>query len=126
MAKKHAHRPESHRPPTSPAAARPRAARAPAQPTGARARFEAASRPLLARMRALPGFVMPALLAVAMFVGLAVNAPWAGVVLIVIALFLSWLTALSWPAITPGSRVLRVVVDLAILALGVLKVMGRL
>ena len=40
--------------------------------------------------------------------------------------FLLWLTAVSWPSIGTGSRVLRLVVDFAILGLGVLKLLDRL
>jgi Family of unknown function (DUF6703) len=128
MAKKRAHRPEGHPAVTPPpAAARrpPRPAATPA-PRGARAQFEDASRPLLLRMRALPTFLLPMVLAVALFLGLVIPAWWAGAFLVSIGLFLIWLTALSWPAITPGSRLLRVVVNVGVLALGVLKLLGRL
>jgi hypothetical protein len=77
-------------------------------------------------MQALPGFLVPVTLGVLLFFGLTLNATWSGVLLIVIALFLAWLTAVSWPAITTGSRILRVVVDVSVLVLGVLKLMGRL
>jgi len=81
---------------------------------------------VLMRMRALPTFLLPMVLAVALFLGLVIRAPWAGLFLIVIGLFLSWLTALSWPAVSPASRLVRVVVDAAVLTLGVLKLLGRL
>ena len=126
MAKKRVHRSGGSRPADSLQPQRPARRTPPSTPTGARARFEAASRPVLVRMRALPTFLIPMLMAVLMFVALAVRQPWAGALLIVVSAFLAWLTALSWPAITTGSRVLRVVVDLAILALGVLKLLGRI
>jgi hypothetical protein len=128
MAKKRAHRPEGHRAPSvSPAAPRQaRRAAAPAAPTGARKRFEDLSRPALTWMRALPTFLVPALLAVALLLGLAIPAPWAGSLLVGVGLFLSWLTALSWPAVSAGSRLIRVVVDLGMLALGALKLLGRI
>ena len=91
-----------------------------------RERFEDASRPMLRRMQALPGFLIPVMLGILLFFGLALSATWSGILLIVIAVFLFWLTAVSWPVITPGSRVLRVVVDVGVLALGVLKLTGRL
>lgn len=81
---------------------------------------------MLARMQAMPTFIIPVLLGVLLFLGLTLKASWAGLLLVMIALFLSWLTAVSWPAISPGSRILRIVVDVAVLALGVLKLMGRL
>jgi hypothetical protein len=81
---------------------------------------------MLLRMRGLPTFVIPALLAVALFLGLVLPWSWAGLLLVAIGLFLAWLTALSWPAISPGSRMLRVLVNIGVLALGVLKVLGRI
>jgi uncharacterized membrane protein len=128
MAKKRVHRPEGSRP--APAAvARPTRTQPTASGgsgTSVRERFEEASRPILVRMQALPGFLIPVTLGILLFLGLTLNASWSGVLLIVIALFLFWLTAVSWPAITTGSRILRAVVDVGVLALGVLKLMGRL
>jgi hypothetical protein len=128
MAKKRVHRPEGSRPlpPPEPKAAVAR--RAPSGGHGAslRDRFEDASLPALMRMQALPGFLIPVTLGVLLFFGLALNATWSGILLIAIALFLAWITAVSWPAISTGSRILRVVVDLCVLVLGVLKLMGRL
>ena len=123
MAKKRVHRPEGSRP-TPKARPRPARATASAAPTGARARFESASTPVLLRMRALPTFLVPMLLAVLLFLGVVIPAPWAGSFLVLIALFLAWLTALSWPVISPGSRLLRIVVDIGVLGLGVLKLLG--
>lgn len=136
MAKKRAHRPEGFSPApkpnpraSKPAGSRPptgRAATSSSARRGARARFERASAPLLLSMQALPTFLVPMLLAVLLFLGLVVRQPWAGAFLIVISLFLTWLTALSWPAISAGSRLMRVVVDLGVLGLGVLKILGRI
>ena len=88
--------------------------------------FEEASRPMLGWMQGLPSFVVPVLLASTLFLGLTLRATWSGILLFFVAAFLSWLTALSWPAISTGSRVLRLVVNVAVLGLGVLKLMGRL
>jgi hypothetical protein len=81
---------------------------------------------MLMWMRALPTFLLPLVIAVTLFLGLALPWPWTGLLLVVIGLFLGWLTALSWPAISPGSRILRVVVNISVIALGVLKVLGRI
>ncbi len=81
---------------------------------------------MLLRMSALPAFVIPATMGVLLFLGLALSADWAGILLIVIAVFLSWLTAVSWPVISTGSRVMRVAVDVGVLILGVLKLVGRI
>ncbi len=91
-----------------------------------RERFEDFSRPILVRMQALPGFLIPVTLGILLFFGLSLKAAWSGGLLVVIALFLFWLTAVSWPRITTGSRILRIVVDVAVLVLGVLKLAGRL
>lgn len=77
-------------------------------------------------MQALPAFLVPVALAVTLFAGLTLKATWSGILLVAIAVFLSWLTAVSWPAIGVGSRILRVVVDVAVLGLGVLKMLGRM
>lgn len=76
-------------------------------------------------MAALPTFVLPLVLAVMVFLGLALPSGWAGLFLLAITVFLTWITALAWPTVSPGSKVLRVVVDLALLAVAVLKMMGR-
>jgi hypothetical protein len=128
MAKKRVHRPEGSRP-IPPPEAKPSTPR-PAAPAGpepsARERFEDFSAPILLRMQAMPGFLIPVTLGTLMFFGLTLNATWSGILLILIALFLFWLTAVSWPRVTTGSRILRIVVDVAVLVLGVLKLAGRL
>jgi hypothetical protein len=127
MAKKRAHRPEGHRPPTPPPASashRPRSAGPP--PRSARTRFEDASRSTLLRLRSLPSFLLPIILAVSLFLGLVLPSRWSGLLMIAIGLVLLWLTALSWPAISPGSRLLRLVVNVAVITLGVLKILERL
>ncbi len=102
MAKKRVHRPEGSRPVAQPEV-RPSASRpgpSPVAGVSLRGRFEAASRPILLRMQALPAFLIPVALGILLFLGLTLNAAWSGVLLIIIALFLSWLTAVSWPGIT--------------------------
>jgi hypothetical protein len=75
-------------------------------------------------MKALPGFVIPVALGLLLFLGLVLPWAWAGLLLIAIGLFLLWLTALSWPAVSVGSRALRMVVNVGILALGVGRLVG--
>ena len=128
MAKKRVHRPDGSRPlpPTKPRASSAAATATSGSAGGLRTRFEAASRPILMRMQMIPSFVIPVTMGILLFFGLTLSAAWSGVLLIVIGIFLVWLTAVSWPAISPGSRVLRVAVDVGILVLGVLKVLGRI
>ena len=76
-------------------------------------------------MQALPTFVIPVLMAVLLFLGLVLPYWWAGFALLAIGLFLTWLTAVSWPGISGASRALRVVVDVSVLGLAVLRLLGR-
>ena len=57
--------------------------------------------------------------------GLVLPYWWAGFALLAIGLFLTWLTAVSWPGISGASRALRVVVDVSVLGLAVLRLLGR-
>ncbi len=129
MAKKRIHRPEGFRPlesrhPQTPNA-RPKPAPEPQTrpPRPWRLRFERASLPALRIMQTLPPVVVPVILGLMLFFGLTVPADWAGILLLFIALFLTWLTVLSWPTIGWRSRALRVVIVLALLGLGVLKLL---
>jgi hypothetical protein len=127
MAKKRAHRPEGYRTvaaPPAPSSAPPRTRQPATPPSGRRARFEDWSRPILLRMQLLPGFLVPVLMGVMLFLGLMLPWRWAGVLIVAIAVFLTWLTAVSWPATSPGSRALRILVNLGLLALGVAKLLG--
>ena len=81
---------------------------------------------MLRRMQALPAFLIPVTLGILLFLGLVLSAAWSGFLLIIIAVFLFWLTAVSWPVITTGSRLLRLAVDVGVLVLGVLKLLGRI
>jgi len=66
--------------------------------------------------------------AIVLFVGLILPGSFAwlgGVLLLLVAAFLGWLTALSWPAIGPAARLLRVVVVAALAGIAVFKAMGR-
>lgn len=102
----------------------------PAQPQGSSARrtLERYSARPLVTLHGLPRWLVPVALAVLLFVGLLLSGPWGwlgAVFLVIIALFVTWLTALSWPILTPGSRMIRVVVAVVLFGLAVLKAMGR-
>ena len=52
---------------------------------------------------------------------------WLGVLLLgIVTVFFAWLLALSWPAVPPSGRLLRLVVVAALAGITVLKAMGRL
>jgi hypothetical protein len=90
--------------------------------------FEERSYPYLRRLSALPRWLVVITPAVLLFVGLILTGPVAwlgGILLLLVTALLAWLTALSWPAITPGSRLLRSIVVLALFGVAVLKLMGR-
>ncbi|MGH8834913.1 MAG: DUF6703 family protein [Actinomycetes bacterium] len=88
---------------------------------GARAALERSSAPLLLRMSVLPGWLVPVLMLAIAVVALLVGGPVGFALLLVIALFLAWLAALSWPVLPPRTRLLRVLVPLAVLAAAILQ-----
>ena len=65
------------------------------------------ARPLVV-LHQLPVWVIPIVLTALLITGLAVPG-WPGAVaLVLVAGFLGWLAAVSWPRLAPGSRLLRV------------------
>ncbi len=102
----------------------------PAQQQGSSARrtLERYSAGPLVTLHGLPRWLVPVALAVLLFVGLLLSGTWGwlgALFLIVIGLFVTWLTALSWPILTPSSKLIRVVVAVALFGLAVLKALGR-
>lgn len=118
--------PPSAAKPTQPE--RPRIGAPSASPSNARRSFEEFSRPIIERIYAVPRWIVVIAPAVLLFLGLILSGPlaWLGaLMLLIVTILLAWLTALSWPAITPGSRILRVIVVIAIAGVTVLKFLGR-
>ena len=72
-----------------------------------------------AASRALPRWLPPVVIAALFVGGLAVHGWGGAVMLLVVAAFLAWLAVLSWPALQPSTRVLRVVAVAALIALAV-------
>jgi len=72
-------------------------------------------------MSALPGWLVPAVMLVIAVIGLVVGGPVGFALLLVIALFLAWLAALSWPVLPPRTRVLRMLVPLVVLVAAILQ-----
>ena len=65
------------------------------------------ARPLVV-LHQLPVWVIPIVLTALLITGLTVPG-WPGAVaLVLVAAFLGWLAAVSWPRLAPGSRLLRV------------------
>lgn len=52
---------------------------------------------------------------------------WLGVVFLsIVTIFFAWLLALSWPAVPPSGRILRLIVVVALVGITVLKAAGRI
>jgi uncharacterized membrane protein len=84
----------------------------------ARAGLERRSRRWLVRLAAIPRWVLLLLLVALAIAGLLLPG-WVGAALLVlIAVLATWLTALSWPVLRPGAKVLRVGI-LVLLALDI-------
>lgn len=110
------------------ASTRPMMGAASADPSSGRKRFEEFSFPLIRTLHSMPRWIIVVVPALLLFGGLILTGPlsWiGGILLFVVWLFIAWLTALSWPALTPGSRFFRVLVVAGLLGVVVLKFMGR-
>lgn len=91
------------------------------QPTF-RQSLERVSRPALVRLTALPRFLIPVATLALVAVGAFAPLPVAVAAFALVFLFISWITYLSWTAVTTGGKVLRV----AMLALIVVLAVTRL
>ena len=107
-----------HRRPGAPATPPPVAA------TGFRGWLESWSIGPLTFLSTLPTWLVPGLLAVMLLAGLAVPSPWAAAFLVVVALFLAWLAALSWPRTSTAGRLGRIAVTLLVAGAAVAKALG--
>lgn len=94
---------------------RPRAPQPPPAASARRAALERHSRPLLAWLAARPRWVAPLVLGALVLLGLFLPGPGAAVPLLVVAAFLGWLLALSWPAIDGRGRLARGLAVLVVL-----------
>ncbi len=70
-----------------------------------------------AYLRHLPRWVPPVVLAALFIGGLAVHGWGGAVMLLIVTAFLAWLAVLSWPALAPPTRLLRVLALAVLLAL---------
>jgi phosphatidylserine synthase len=73
----------------------------------------------------MPTVVVAVALVVLLVAGLALPWAWAGILLIALGLFLGWLLALSWPIVNWAGRTIRALAVLALLVMGVLRLMGK-
>ena len=89
------------------------------QPSGVRQSIARISLKPAAYLHHLPRWLPPVAIAALFIAGLAVPG-WAGAaLLLVVAAFVAWLGILSWPALSVPSRLLRLAVPAALIALAV-------
>ena len=88
------------------------------QASPARSSLERSSARALVVLHQLPVWLVPVVATGLLVTGLAVPGWLGAVALILVAAFLGWLAALSWPRLGPGTRLLRVaaVVGLLVVA----------
>jgi len=94
-----------------------------------RAAFERHSFPYMARLTAMPRWLLVIAIGSSLLLGLVLSDSfaWLGAFfLLLVAAFLGWLLALSWPLLSGGRRFIRLLVVLALIGLAFYKVTGRL
>lgn len=99
------------------------------QPSARRRAFERASFPYMARLTALPRWLLIIAIGSSLLLGLVLSDSfaWLGAIfLLLVAAFLGWLLALSWPLLSGGRRFIRLIVVAALVGLAYLKVTGQL
>ena len=107
-------------PPLSP---RPQKA-PPSGKSDARRALEERSAGPLAALHRMPRWLIPVIMGVLMLLGLFIEAAWAGIFFVLVAAFLGWLLALSWPVITQGSKMFRLLVIVVVGGVGVMRLLG--
>ena len=81
--------------------------------------LERSSARALLYLQQLPRWLPPVVLAALLLAGLTVHGPAGAVALVLVAAFLGWQAALSWPRLSPSGRLLRVAAVCCLLALAV-------
>ena len=88
-----------------------------------RQQLERRSAAPLVFLRQLPPWLIPVLFAVLVFGGLTVHGPVGAVLLLLAAVFLGWLAAVSWPRLTPLGRAGRAAIVALVVAGAVYQVL---
>jgi hypothetical protein len=86
-----------------------------------RRRIEQASARPLVLMHQLPVWLPPVVVAGLLVTGLAVPGPVGAIALLLVAAFLGWLAALSWPQTKGGGRLLRLAAIAGVLAVAIIQ-----
>jgi hypothetical protein len=96
----------------------------PSRPVTLRTQVETASRPLLARLHALPRLLVPLSTLLLVVVGAFAPAPVAAVAFALLFCFIAWIAYLSWPAVPASGRVMRLAMLALIVVLAALRFRG--
>ncbi|MEI7629842.1 MAG: DUF6703 family protein [Actinomycetes bacterium] len=94
-----------------------------------RSGLERKSFPILVMLHRVPRWLLVILTALALFLGLIQTGDLAwlgGILLLLVAFFLGWLLVLSWPVLGFASRLLRLLVVIAIVGISIYKFLGRI
>ena len=97
--------------------------------SGFRRRLNKASLPLLFVLTRTPRWLLVVVLAVLLLLGLIQSGPlaWLGALILgLLAVFFAWLTAVSWPRIHGGGRVIRVLIVVVLAGYAVFKATGQM
>jgi hypothetical protein len=99
------------------------------QPASMRPQLEKASMPVLMRLTRVPRWLLVVGIALCLFVGLVLprSLSWlGGILLLIVAFFLGWLLALSWPVLNGQSKFLRTLIVIVVVLLALFKFVGIL
>ncbi len=91
------------------------------RPDSLRTRIETASRPLLARLHALPRLLTPALTLVLIALGAFGPTSIALGAFVLLFLFIAWIAYLSWPVVPTSAKVMRAFMLVLIVVLATLR-----
>jgi len=101
-----------------------RAAATAAARTPARRELERASRPALTRLAKLPRWLLLLVTLAVVAAGVLLPSGWGAAALVLLAVFLGWLLALSWPVLGRAQRALRLVTVWLVLGAAAWKAFG--
>jgi hypothetical protein len=73
-------------------------------------RLQKASAPLLLKLSALPRWLVPLMLGALLLLGFFLDGVLGSLALMLVGLFLAWLVMLSWPLLSPGSKMIRTLI----------------
>lgn len=79
---------------------------------------------MLAFLNRMPKWIIGVAVLALGLLGVLLPYAWAGIFLIALAGFASWLLALSWPVVNGGSRALRIAVIAVVFIFGVARIAG--